>query len=69
MNITSSKDVKVFFIDDDKVMIEGRMFYDEKPTSHNSDYAKCEKVACIIDNQVNNMSYDDILETLKKHFA
>ena len=39
MNITSSKDVKVFFIDDDKVMIEGRMFYDEKPTSHNSDYA------------------------------
>jgi hypothetical protein len=33
MEIKSSKDCKVFFIDDNKVMIEGRLFIDK--SSHN----------------------------------
>ena len=31
MNITGSRDGKVFFIDDDKVMIEGKMYYEKAP--------------------------------------
>lgn len=31
MNITGSRDGKVFFIDDDKVMIDGKMYYEKSP--------------------------------------
>jgi len=31
MNITGSRDGKVFFIDDDKVMIDGKMYYEKAP--------------------------------------
>ena len=31
MNITGSREGIVFFIDDDKVMIDGKLFYEEKP--------------------------------------
>lgn len=35
MNITGSRDVKVFFIDDDKVMIDGKMYYEKSPQKQN----------------------------------
>jgi len=31
MNITGSRDGKVFFIDDDKVIIDGKMYYEKVP--------------------------------------
>lgn len=31
MNITGSRDDKVFFIDNDKVMIDGKMYYEKSP--------------------------------------
>jgi len=31
MNITGSRDGKVFFIDGDKVMIDGKMYYEKSP--------------------------------------
>ena len=31
MNITGSRDGKVFFIDNDKVMIDGKMYYEKAP--------------------------------------
>lgn len=31
MNITGSRDGKVFFIDADKVMIDGKMYYEKSP--------------------------------------
>lgn len=31
MNITGSRDGKIFFIDDDKVMIDGKMYYEKVP--------------------------------------
>lgn len=31
MNITGSRDGKVFFIDNDKVMIDGKMYYEKPP--------------------------------------
>ena len=33
MNITGSREGIVFFIDDDKVMIGGKMYYEEKPSN------------------------------------
>ena len=43
MNITGSRDGKVFFIDNDKVMIDGKMYYEKAPHVLNERWKDAEK--------------------------
>jgi hypothetical protein len=78
MNITGSRDGKVFFIDDDKVMIDGKMYYEKAPQnlaqpdaySLLGEVRKALNEKCFTTPDANwVIELDDVMEILSEHFT
>jgi hypothetical protein len=82
VNITGSRDGKVFFIDDDKIMIDGKMYYEKeypKNLPKADAYSLLAEVRALeMDEPVSNRNIfvdgynkaiEDVLEILNKHFS
>ena len=75
MNITGSRDGKVFFIDDDKVIIDGKMYYEKVPQNlpKADAYSLLAEVLQFIKqiepNECGCIKKGDLISKLRKHFS